>query len=123
MSLREFTVNLVSNASMATFPDNTLAHFTSLLPQQLSLTRFWVVALAEIAWPAAIQNITSGHFKYRDAPEARKDNDIAKTAAQTLEKESGMVGHTECLQCVNYQYVLFKRLSLKKSEASNQVSI
>ena len=34
-----------------------------------------------------------------------------------------MQGDTEWLQCVNYQYVLFKRLSLKKSEAANQVSI
>jgi len=44
-----------------------------LLPEQLNLTGFWEVALAEIAWPAAIQNITSGHFKYRVAPE---DKDI-----------------------------------------------
>ena len=54
MSLREFTINLVSKASMATFPENTLAQFTSLLPQQLNLTGFWEVAQAEIAWPAAI---------------------------------------------------------------------
>ena len=86
MSLREFTINLVSNASLATFPENTLAHFTSLLPQQLNLTGLWEVALAEIACPAAIQNITSGHFKYRVAPEARKDNDISNSSSTDTRK-------------------------------------
>ena len=71
---------------MALFPENTLAHFTSLLPQQLNQTGFWEVALAEIAWPAAIQNITSGHFKYRVAPEARKDNDISNSSSTDTRK-------------------------------------
>ena len=65
---------------MATFPENALAHFTSLLPKHLNLTDFWEVAPAEIAWPAAIQNITSGHFMYRIAPEAQK-NDISNTSS------------------------------------------
>ena len=69
MSLREFSINLVSNASMTTFPENTLSQFTTLLPQQLNLSGFWEVALVEIAWPAAIQNITYGQFKYRVAAE------------------------------------------------------
>ena len=87
MSLREFTIYLLSNASMATFPENTLAHFTSLLPHQLNLTGFWEVALAEIAWPAAMQNITSGHFKYRVAPEARKDNDFSNSSTDTRKRK------------------------------------
>ena len=65
MSMGEFTINLISNASMATFPDYTLSRFTTLLPQQLTLTGSWEVALSEIAWPSSIQNITSGQFKYR----------------------------------------------------------
>ena len=56
MSFRELSINLVSNASMTTFPENTLSHFTTLLPQQLNLSGFLEVALVEIAWPAAIQN-------------------------------------------------------------------
>ena len=66
---------------MATFADNTLADFTTPLPEQLNLTGFWEVALAEIAWPAAIQNITSGHFKYRVAPEEQDDNDISGSSS------------------------------------------
>ena len=87
MSLREFNINVVTNASIATFDRNTLADFTTLLPEQLNLTGFWEVALAEIAWPAAIQNITSGHFKYGVAPEELDDKMIlAVAAAQTLGK-------------------------------------
>ena len=76
-------MNLVSNASMATFADERLADFTTLLSEQLNLTGFWEVALAEIAWPAAIQNITSGHFKYRVAPE---DNDISGSSSTDSRK-------------------------------------
>ena len=65
MSMEEFTINLISNASMATFPENTLSRFTTLLPQQLTLTGSWEVALSEIAWPTSIQNITSVQLKYR----------------------------------------------------------
>ena len=50
---------------MATFPENTLSQFATLLHQQLTLTGSWEVALSEIAWTASIQNITSGHFKNR----------------------------------------------------------
>ena len=52
---------------MTTFPENTLSQFTTLLPQQLNLSGFGEVALVEIAWSAAVQNITYGQFKYRVA--------------------------------------------------------
>ena len=58
-------MNLVSNASMTTFPENTLSQFTNLLPQHINHSRFWEVALVENAWPAAIENITYGQFNYR----------------------------------------------------------
>ena len=95
MSLRKFTINLVSNASMTTCPENTLSQFTTLLPQQLNLSGFWEVALVEIAWPAAIQNITYGQFKYRVAAEKSKnygDGDSSENRKRRLgEKPYGMV--------------------------------
>ena len=48
MSMGVFTENLISNASMATFPKNTLSQFTTLLPQQLTLTGSLDVAFFEI---------------------------------------------------------------------------
>ena len=59
---QEFTMNLISNASMATFPANTLSNFTTLLPTTMSLPGDWQVALVEIAWPAMVQNVTLGQF-------------------------------------------------------------
>ena len=52
-------MNLIFNASTAAFPENTLAQFTTLLPQQLSLTISWDAALSKDAGPASIQNMTS----------------------------------------------------------------
>ena len=59
---QEFTMNLISNASMATFPGNTLSNFTTLLPTTMSLPGDWQVALVEIAWPTMVQNVTLGQF-------------------------------------------------------------
>ena len=75
MQSQDFTINLVSNASMATFPNNTLAQFTTLLPQQLSLSGSWEVAVSEISWPSAIQNITCGEFKYQLRPAQPDDKE------------------------------------------------
>ena len=76
----------MSNASMATIAYNTLADFTTLLPEQLNLNGFWEVALAEITWPAAIQIITSGHFNYRVAPEEPDDNNISGSSSTDSRK-------------------------------------
>ena len=63
----EFTINLVSNSSMKTFSNNTLANFTTLLPNVIELPRangdYWQVALFEISWPAKFKNITQGLFR------------------------------------------------------------
>lgn len=60
-----FIINLVSNASMATFPDNTLANFSTLLPQSLNLSGSWEIAIVEMSWPDSIQNVVEGRFSYQ----------------------------------------------------------
>lgn len=60
--IEEFTMNLISNASMETFPGNTLSSFTTLLPTPIQLSGEWQVALVEIAWPNVVQNVTVGEF-------------------------------------------------------------
>ena len=62
---QSFTINLVSNASMSAFPDNTLAKFTTSLPQSLVLHGTWEVALVELSWPGLIENVTEGLFRYQ----------------------------------------------------------
>jgi hypothetical protein len=39
------------------FPDNTLTHFTTRLPQMKDLDRSWEIGLAEIQYPYSWYNI------------------------------------------------------------------
>ena len=69
----EFTLNLISNASMETFPGNRLSSFTTLLPEPFNLPGEWQVALVELSWPAMIRNVTDGQItvsKSIDTPQA-----------------------------------------------------
>ena len=59
---KSFTVNLVSDASMSTFPDNTLAKCTTLLPQSLVFQSSWEVALVELSWPVLIEGLSSSQL-------------------------------------------------------------
>ena len=61
-SRNTFTIDLVSNASMTTFPENSLAHFTTLLPEEMQLQGTWEVAVVEISWSNLIKNVTEGKF-------------------------------------------------------------
>ena len=58
----EFTLDLISNASMETFPGNNLSSFTTLLPTPVTLSGDWQVALLEISWPAMVCNVTEGQI-------------------------------------------------------------
>ena len=42
------------------FPDNTLTHFTTRLPQMMDLDRLWEIGLAEIQYPNSWYNIKKG---------------------------------------------------------------
>lgn len=90
-----FIVNLVSNASMSTFPDNTLADFSTLLPNSLNLSGSWEVAIVEISWPDSIQNVTEGRFSYQVA----KSPSIAKVIP--VRPQSGMVSMINPLEHFN----------------------
>ena len=80
LSRNTFTINLVSNASMTTFPESSLAHFTTLLPEEMQLQGTWEVAVVEISWSNLIKNVTEGKFtvkKSRHLPLKRaRENDI-----------------------------------------------
>ncbi len=62
-STAEFTVYLVSSASMDLFPDNTMASFRTMLRESLNLDGEWRVALSEITYPSFIRNVTNGVFR------------------------------------------------------------
>ena len=52
-----FTITLPSNASMSTFPENTLATYTTLLPEYISLHGEHECALLEVTCPPVFYNL------------------------------------------------------------------
>ena len=56
--MESMCMDLVSNASMNVFKDNTLSSFTNILPEQIDLEGTWEVALSEISYPAMYLNVT-----------------------------------------------------------------
>ena len=56
----EFTVHVISSASMEIFDQNTLASFRNFFNDDIHLLRDWRVALSEIIFPTKIEHITNG---------------------------------------------------------------
>ena len=61
-----FTIELVSNAPLQLFPNNTVSSFTNFLPEQVILDGQWEVAISEISYPSMYQNVTEGKFMVYD---------------------------------------------------------
>ena len=59
---KEFTIDLISNASMGIFTNNTMAKFRNQLAQPLQLDGDWQVALASISFPSNINNVNSAEI-------------------------------------------------------------
>ena len=56
----EFTVHVISSASMKVFQENTLANFRNLFNDEINLTRDWRVVLKKIIFPTKIEHIVNG---------------------------------------------------------------
>ena len=54
---REFTISLISTASMENFGEHTRAKFRKQLAQPLMLEEDWQVALTSISFPSNIKNV------------------------------------------------------------------
>ena len=67
---QNFTINLVSKASVDVFPANAMARFTAILPDKVELTGDCEVALLEVSWPGKVKNasLTSSRFDNADRP-------------------------------------------------------
>ena len=64
MEVTQFYLHLPSNASLDKFPTNTLTEYRVCLPQTISLTGDWEVALTEIHYPHSWNNV-QGNFENR----------------------------------------------------------
>ena len=64
MEVTQFYLHLPSNSSLDKFPNNTLTEYRVCLPQTISLTGDWEVALTEIHYPQSWNNV-QGDFRNR----------------------------------------------------------
>ena len=74
MGSDEFTVHLISTASMDYFPDNTLVSFRNFCKEEIALDGDWRVALSEIIFPTKLNNVTDEEFTYFRASEVVASN-------------------------------------------------
>ena len=64
MEVTQFYLQLPSNASLDKFPNNTLTEYRVCLPQTITLSGDWEVALTEIHYPHSWNNV-QGNFQDR----------------------------------------------------------
>ena len=57
MEVKQFYLHLPSNSSFDKFPSNTLTEYHVGLPQTVSLTGDWEVALTDIHYPHSWNNV------------------------------------------------------------------
>lgn len=76
----EFTVDLVSNASMNIFDNNVLSSFRNQLSQPLQLEGDWRVALSQITFPESIKNVSSTKIRQY----TQNDPELKLNAATTV---------------------------------------
>ena len=81
-----FTIELVSNASLNFYPNNSLSSFTNFLTEQLHLKGDWEVAISEISYPSLYQNVTEGKFTFLDGRESPEE----KRKIQPMHIEPGL---------------------------------
>lgn len=59
--MKNFYMTLLSNSSMAYYPENKTSSFTVQLPRYMCLDGDWEVALVEIHYPYTFSNVEEGH--------------------------------------------------------------
>ena len=75
MGSDEFTVHLISTASMDYFPDNTFDSFRNFCKEEIALDGDWRVALSEIIFPTKLNKVTDEEFTcFRASVVASKSN-------------------------------------------------
>ena len=76
---REFTIDMISNASMGIFTNNTIAKFRNQLAKPLQLDGNWQVAVASISFPSNIINVNSAKIVAYVSSGAELDASLTRT--------------------------------------------
>ena len=85
----EFTVYLVSSASMSVFTDNTLASFKNLFSEEIILDGDWRVALSEVIFPAYFYSVVDTEvrvYRKKEKPENRTNSEFTVSKPYTGER-------------------------------------
>lgn len=98
--MSDFFVTLMSNSSETMFPQNTTASFTVLLPEKITLSGSWHVALAEVHFNYNFFNITRGNNRLflmekshnSDTNEIQASNEIVSHEITLADGFYGSVG-------------------------------
>ena len=94
----EFTVHVISSASMQIFESNTLASFRNFFNDEIQLSGDWRVALSEIIFPTKIENVVNGDLiayslkGYEDSQKISSDANVI-SRPYNGEKFSFMTGN------------------------------
>ena len=59
--MSRFYLTLPSNSSMDYYPENTVARYTTKLPNTIELESDWEVGLTEISMPSQVENVIEGY--------------------------------------------------------------
>ena len=96
----EFTVHVISSASMEIFDQNTLASFRNFFNDEIQLSGDWRVALSEIIFPTKIQHVVNGDliaYSLKGYEESQRISSDANVISRPYsgEKFSFMTGNFE----------------------------
>ena len=93
----EFTVLVLSSASMQIFKSNTLASFRNFVNDAIQLSGDWKVALNEIIFPTKIENVVKGEFIAFSLKEYEEANEKGcRTILLRFSCVSGPETHAKC---------------------------
>ena len=81
-----FTIELVFNAFLNCYPNNSLSSFTNFLAEQIHLKGGWEVAISEVSYPSMYQNVTEVKFTFMDGRESPEE----KRMIQPMHIEPGL---------------------------------
>ena len=113
-------ISLLSDASLALFPQNTISSFRVKLPQPLQVNRDqYQVGLSSIEWPHRFNNVQDGTFKVKIKPRPKRPRGPGKPPRRELVRFKIAGGHYKTVDYL-IEVINEKLKNLKFRSAGNQ---
>ena len=111
----EFTIDLLSNASMDVFNENTMASFRNQLSQPMHLQGEWQVALTSLSFTSNINNVNSGEIVVHKNS-MTNPNESSNRSGQLRKIRTGVYISWEDLVSEIVRYMITQKLVLTFGE-------